>query len=233
MGRYLTRNQVASAVGTCLNTLNYILIGACVLLFIGGIIVFAVGVAAKADQDTADKLNVPGIDSLPPGMIVIGIFICILSIFGIIGAVLWNRPLLAIFTVLLSILVICQLGVGIAGAVEYNKLPKLISTAWDKSSNNTRASLQRQYKCCGYWNNEDRPQRPCPTSKTSNVTYEEGCHDSIYHEIKIVAKPIGGAGIAVSVLEIAGVAITIALMVRVHQVTVQHQRLDDEAPGSL
>eukprot|EP00727_Mastigamoeba_balamuthi_P009764 m51a1_g541 hypothetical protein (899) ;mRNA; r:419594-423340 len=230
----LTREQIGRGVGKCLNTMNYILIGACALLFVGGLALFSVGVATRVSEEATNALGVPGVESLPTGFIVIGIFICVLSIFGIVGAVLWNRALLAIFTVLLGILVICQLGVGIAGACSYNDLPKHISSAWSRASDKTKAALQIEYACCGYWNKTDRPAQMLlnATTKVDVCLQQEdpvrGCKEPIWDVLSSSADKVGGAGIALSVLEIVGFAVTIALMVRVRQVIVRHELLPDE-----
>jgi hypothetical protein len=51
-------------------------------------------------------------NTLPTGILVVGIFIMMVSILGCCGARSENRPMLGIYAVILVILIICQFSIG-------------------------------------------------------------------------------------------------------------------------
>ena len=59
---------------------------------------FSVGISTCVSQKAVTALSVPGITSLPPLMITIGLFICIVSTFGGFGSYFYKRSFLIIVT---------------------------------------------------------------------------------------------------------------------------------------
>lgn len=61
-----------------------------------GIVLLGVGVATKASDQIASLLSIPGLDTLSIGLIVLGVLIIVLSLFGVSGILAHSRVLLVI-----------------------------------------------------------------------------------------------------------------------------------------
>eukprot|EP00455_Lapot_gusevi_P019597 TRINITY_DN2092_c0_g2_i1.p1 TRINITY_DN2092_c0_g2~~TRINITY_DN2092_c0_g2_i1.p1 ORF type:complete len:247 (-),score=98.07 TRINITY_DN2092_c0_g2_i1:117-857(-) len=136
-----------------------------IFFLILGIIMTAVGSAATSNE-YADLAG----DSLPVGIMVLGIFIMIISLFGCCGAKRESRVILGFYAVVLSILIICQLGVGIAVYVKQDKAPEMIRSGWDSSTNGIRVIFQNQLDCCGL----EIYNKTAPLVPTTDVTATQG-----------------------------------------------------------
>jgi hypothetical protein len=89
-------------------------------------------------------------NSLPTGIIVIGVFMMLVSLFGCVGAHRESRLLLGIYAVIVSILVICQIATGIAIYAKQSEIPVMLTVAWDVSNNWQKVTLvQDVLLCCG------------------------------------------------------------------------------------
>ena len=89
-------------------------------------------------------------NSLPTGIIVIGVFMMLVSLFGCLGAHRESRLLLGIYAVIVSILVICQIATGIAIYAQQSQIPVMLTVAWDISNNWQKVTLvQDVLLCCG------------------------------------------------------------------------------------
>eukprot|EP00727_Mastigamoeba_balamuthi_P014113 m51a1_g9324 hypothetical protein (334) ;mRNA; r:216-1699 len=204
-------------LGRCATTTHHIIIGFCAVVLVLAVALLSVGISTRVSEDAVRKLRVPGIETLPAWMISLGVLLALISVFGIVGAYLYNKKLLIVFAVLMGIVVVAQLTVGITAAVQYKKLPEVLDLAWTLSSNKTVANLQDEFKCCGFYNTTDRAVLPCE--------HKEVCEGKLYNAVSSVATSAGATGIALSCIELAGVALTVYLLVRIGYVSVQHMPL--------
>jgi len=112
--------------------------------------------------------------TIPAGIIVLGLFLLILTVFGFVGVFKKSSKIFTWYLLLLLFLIIIQFGIG-GGAYSYrNSIPTRIQTAWNDLSNNDKNKIQIQFSCCGYSNYTDSPGSNCWANATTNGTTSTG-----------------------------------------------------------
>jgi len=121
-------------------------------------------------------------DPLSIGFICSGIFILILSIFGVIGTAKENKILISIYMFFLFLLIVVQI-VFIVLVSNESKMELLFDHAWSKATNNEKTTFQNKFSCCGFQNVTDRPGEPCPSNVTSGCfsVIQKTIHDSMIY----------------------------------------------------
>lgn len=146
------------------NTIKYVLFLFNFVFLITGIILIAVGVGVAAVFNDYDSVLSARFFSVPSFLIVIGVFVILISIFGCWGALKENYTLVLIFSGLLGFIFILELAAGICGYVLRSDAESLIEGSLEGSlklyntSDPTNAYtitwdyVQRNYDCCGVTN---------------------------------------------------------------------------------
>ncbi|KAH3756819.1 CD53 antigen [Pelomyxa schiedti] len=224
----VTASQITSKFGRAFLTVRWITFAANVLLMILGVALLGVGIAVLASDTVASLLSIPGLDTLAIALVAIGLLVVIIAIFGTSGLLLHNRILLVLFIVLLSILVVCQLGVGVAATVDAGQLPTMLDIAWSNTDAIQLASIQEDLSCCGFYNSTDRQVEPCPV--VSNVTVTRGCYNPLMHNIGDAMDELAISAIVISVMEVFGIILTIVLVARISKIYKQyrHHKLEEQ-----
>ncbi|KAL5009777.1 hypothetical protein ScPMuIL_012082 [Solemya velum] len=165
-------------------------------------------------------------------IIACGVFLFLVAVVGLIGAVRHHQVLLFFYMIILFLLFLLQFSLACAClAVNSNQRDDLFRKGWKLSSNQTRAEVQFNFNCCGLedqsLNSSDpaghpschdlvccsNPESPhtCCSDDTANATKDEGecpcstCLDSLKPEIKSAFSITGGIGLFFSFTEIIGV----------------------------
>jgi len=138
--------------------LIFILLLAIILIGVG-----SGGIQTLQGYDTILKVTIPA------GVIVLGVFLLVSTILGLIGVSKHNGKLFAAYLFILFLLIICQFGVGGGGYTFRDQIPSQLEAAWRSSSNNDRNSVQQYYLCCGWWNSTDAAGSNC-VNITANST---------------------------------------------------------------
>jgi len=138
------------------------------LVFILLLAIILIGVGSGGIQtlqgfDTVLKVTIPA------GVIVLGVFLLVSTILGLIGVSKHNGKLFAAYLFILFLLIICQFGVGGGGYTFRDQIPSQLEAAWRSSSDNDRNSVQQFYLCCGWWNSTDAAGSNC-VNITANST---------------------------------------------------------------
>jgi len=161
-------------------------------------------------------------------LIVFGAITFIVAFFGCCGAIKENHCMTMTFAALITIILICELGAGIAGYVLRGKVETWLTDGMKDSMNNydekdgvtaTWDKVQQELKCCGSTDSADwlKLGKAIPDScyKDKVVAplnlFGQGCfktvEDNVMKNIIIVA----GAGIGIAVVEILGIILSCCL----------------------
>lgn len=105
---------------------------------------------------------------------------------------------------------------GIAAAVQKDKLPGVVELAWDTSDDSTRAYLQLRFDCCGFHNSTDRSvSDKCPTERIANPTVEGSCEYVLLKFLGGLVGKISVAAIVIGIFEAATMVFTFVLARRI------------------
>ncbi|CAH8530102.1 unnamed protein product [Schistosoma mattheei] len=107
------------------------------------------------------------------GIIACGVFLFVLAVVGLLGAIKHNQPILFFYIILLFSLFLVQFSVACAClslSSDYQKI--LVETAWKQSSNNSKLTVMTAFKCCGLHKTDLLPSDPlgCPPCKLAKLS---------------------------------------------------------------
>lgn len=222
----------------CGQFVKYSLFVANFIIFIGGVVVFALGVWTLVDKSYVNELL--GTNLFAGAvyvLIVTSIVICILSFLGCMGAAKEVKCLLLTYFIILFLIFVTMLIGGILGYVFREKVPQTMRQEMHSSLKlygNRRAVTQawdltqERLKCCGVeswhdWQLTGRipesccqetfggQRKPCVDTPSPLTLYSRGCLNVTTIHIREHAAIIGGTGIAVAVLLIFGLIFSCSL----------------------
>jgi len=193
------------------------------LFLVFGIVLIVLG--ANASKDLAGQLSS---NTLPDGIIVMGVFIMLVSFFGFFSAWKEWRPGLGIFAFIVFLLAIILIAVAIAVYVEKNNAAYYIAEGWASGGTNVQISAMVEFNCCGLngpneddyfcavgWliatdgtNITNPPVAQCclpnsgvnSTAKYLPNTNANSCLNILVNDFNSYFVPAGSAGIAFAVL---------------------------------
>lgn len=93
------------------------------------------------------------VTSLPilGGVITCGVFLLIVALCGMIGAVKHSQVILFFYMIIMLLLFIIQLSVSIGAlAITSKQQEKLLEVGWGKLDNSTKSKIQAKKDCCGF-----------------------------------------------------------------------------------
>jgi len=135
------------------------LIFACVLMGVGSV-AYTRNVGPIAGQ------------TIPQGIIAMGVFIMFLSFTGCFGAWRENRLALGCYFFFLLLFTILLLAIGIGVIAKKDEAGYYMGQGWESASNDVRASLQNSFSCCGLYTFNDTwtafPPYQCPSLTSGN-----------------------------------------------------------------
>ncbi|KAK1151047.1 tetraspanin-31-like [Acipenser oxyrinchus oxyrinchus] len=145
------------------------------------------------------------------GVIAVGVFLLLISIVGLIGAINHHQVLLFFYMVILFLVFIIQFGVSCSClAINRGQQEQLLNTSWGHLSNQTRMELETRLDCCGLLNdtlsiNQFRMDYAnCgAVCKPKNQCYT--CGDKMLQHSQEALQILGGVGLFFSFTEILGV----------------------------
>ncbi|XP_021367248.1 tetraspanin-31-like isoform X1 [Mizuhopecten yessoensis] len=170
--------------------------------------------------------------TLVGGIIACGVFLFIIALIGLIGAIKHHQVLLFFYMIILFLLFLLQFSLACAClAINEDQQEQFAENGWRLASNQTKETVQYKFDCCGFkdWSIQgDNPSGhppcggiqccsggnagPCCT-KTSNITEADlqamcpcqTCLTALQNEIHSAFKITGGVGLFFSFTEIIGV----------------------------
>jgi len=148
------------------------------------------------------------VTSLPiiGGIVACGVFLLIISIMGLIGAIKHHQVLLFFYMVVLFILFILQFSIACAClAVKEDTQITLAEKGWNSSSNGTKNDVQNLFKCCGFSDPTDfECTVVCPELKNNTCP---PCKEKLESVINYAFRVSGGIGLFFSFTEILGFSV--------------------------
>ncbi|XP_008317220.1 tetraspanin-31 [Cynoglossus semilaevis] len=145
------------------------------------------------------------------GGIAVGVFLLLIAIVGLVGAIHHHQVMLFFYMVILFIVFLFQFGISCSClAMNRGQQETLLSGTWRVLNNKTKTDLEVQLNCCGLLNvtskqaQFEQDLRDCPAiCKKSGSCF--ACGDIMLNHATEVLKILGGVGLFFSFTEILGV----------------------------
>lgn len=203
------------------------------LSLLAGVILIGGGAYIQVNAGSNDLIDLSG--STAAAAIGVGVLITAVSFFGIFGAANEKGMLLKTYFGLLLLLIIFELGVGIAAYVKSDEVENLLQTAWINSVSSTNVQslnniqhVERTFKCCGFRNvTQYAVPDNCATPQSFN--YQVPCVDSVKKALQGSLATIGGTGLALGLVELVGLVFSVLLFVKIAQKDRASESLMNEA----
>ena len=146
---------------------------------------------------------------------------------GCTGILMESRILLFVYVLSLMILLVVQLGIGIALYIIRDKTSGIITDAWNNAPNDERVDLQNKYLCCGFKTYNVDAGSPCPPDITSP------CFDIFVNNAKDNYTFIAGLLIGFLVIEIISFGAAIYNINRVNDLRQKNQEEKFDLPAPI
>ncbi|XP_023690771.1 CD63 antigen [Paramormyrops kingsleyae] len=210
------------------------------IFWLCGLAVIVVGILVQLTiNNTIVMKNASG-SAAPIVLIVVGFVIFFVSFFGCCGAWKENHCMVTMFAVFLSIIVLAEIGIAIAGYVFRGKLNGIVNDQLkdliskynsSKEIQETMNSLQKNLKCCGLnsssdWKMYQQDGKSVPDSCCKNQTtgcgkgnmldgnkvYQEGCQPTLETLLETNMKWVIVGALVIAVIQIMGIVFACMLM---------------------
>lgn len=182
---------------------------------------------------------IKGYTGIPLVLIIVGVIIFFIAFFGCCGAWKENQCMVTMFAVLLSLIVITEIGAAIAGYVFRGKVNdhlkerfEVMIAEYNKTENHEALdSLQKELKCCGRnsssdWVNFSPGHKSVPDSCCKNITkdcgigalgddkiiYTEGCQHAFEKYINQHILWLAVGALVIAFVQITGIVLACILM---------------------
>ncbi|XP_066999235.1 tetraspanin-13 isoform X2 [Anabrus simplex] len=156
------------------------------------------------------------------GILACGIFLILISIVGLIGAIKHHQVLLFFYMLILFLLFLVQFSVACAClAVNMKQQEALAREGWAGISDAVKTDVQKSFVCCGFDSNNnsttnslkdpmEHPKCPncCPDGNTVDC-HCDPCMSRLQKTINYAFKLCGGIGLFFSFTEFLGVWLTV------------------------
>eukprot|EP00010_Vexillifera_abyssalis_P000126 CAMPEP_0201560468 /NCGR_PEP_ID=MMETSP0173_2-20130828/78287_1 /ASSEMBLY_ACC=CAM_ASM_000268 /TAXON_ID=218659 /ORGANISM="Vexillifera sp., Strain DIVA3 564/2" /LENGTH=357 /DNA_ID=CAMNT_0047974921 /DNA_START=69 /DNA_END=1143 /DNA_ORIENTATION=+ len=165
----------------CLSTIVY---GINLLFLIFGILLVAAGAYAFVELgEITEFVNIP----LSIALIALGGCVVILSFVGCLGAYCQMRTLLKFYLFFLLLVVLAQIGVGVAVYFKKDSVVHEMDKTWNKADDELRSYVQHKFDCCGWETIYDDPvvsDHCAPPPPSFNATDTTGIMFELLVEIQ-------------------------------------------------
>ncbi|XP_075407487.1 tetraspanin-31 [Tenrec ecaudatus] len=143
------------------------------------------------------------------GVIAVGVFLLLIAVAGLVGAVNHHQVLLFFYMIILGLVFIFQFGISCSClAINRSKQTDFISASWWVMSNTTRNELERSFDCCGLFNLTDQNQQDhtsCYAICKKRNPPCQVCGEKFLNHSDEALKILGGVGLFFSFTEILGI----------------------------
>ncbi|KAM6983107.1 CD63 antigen [Tautogolabrus adspersus] len=210
------------------------------IFWLCGLALIVVGIMVQVAMHKTLMIKDASASGAPIVVIGIGVVIFFIAFFGCCGAWKENYCMVTTFAILLSLVIIVEIGAAIAGYVFRNKLSTIVQDSlvdmipkYNSSSEfqKTVDKLQEDLKCCGVnstsdWKNFFPDKNSVPDSCCVNVTakcgegalssptklHKEGCHDAMEAFLKKNIQWVIVAALIIAFLQLMGIVFACLLM---------------------
>ncbi|KAJ3112513.1 hypothetical protein HDU96_004494 [Phlyctochytrium bullatum] len=153
--------------------------------------------------------------------VVIGVVVTVVSFLGCFGAANEKGMLLKTYFAMLCILVVLELGVGIAAYVKRDTVTTIIENQWTAAATSNSTSLQesimsvqRYFQCCGF---KSIDSYAIPANCAAVNGWPRPCYNSVVESLQQSISTIGGCGVAMGVIELVGIIFSLILFIKIAQ----------------
>ncbi|KAJ8273865.1 hypothetical protein GJAV_G00106370 [Gymnothorax javanicus] len=139
------------------------------------------------------------------GVIGVGVFLFLVAVVGLIGAMKHHQVLLFFYMIILFMVFVVQFSVSCAClAINSDQQRHLLEVGWNNSET-TRGDVEKNLNCCGFSsvNYNGTCQAPCFSGQSCTT-----CADLIQQNAGQALRVVGGIGLFFSFSEILGVWLT-------------------------
>jgi len=219
-----------------------IIMGICfILLFILGMSLAIAASVALADSKVFSNISITGFKEVIYFALCLGLFVAIVSVFGIIGYFMLNKHMLIVFSCLLAILVILQVACGATAFSYRDDFYNITESAWHHAENSTREYFQKTFECCGGANITDYAieTENCTATEVniddllySSKPFDHGCVEPMANAMKDNVVSVGIGDIVITILELVVIIVTIVVVVKIHRAG-SYRRFHDDDEATL
>jgi CD63 antigen len=209
-------------MGCCETFAKYIIILFNVVFVLTGL--FLIGVGAYVQIDAKEYISFLGSSYLntPIILIVVGAVIFIIAFLGCCGAIKENKCMLYTYSTLLVLILLVEIGVGIAAFVLKGELKDVVTKHMNEGIANTNDTsswdrVQETFKCCGVDDKDDwkkagklYPDSCCEVKSVgcgkddSKPKFERGCLEQFETWFQELIVIIGVVALAFAVVQLLG-----------------------------
>ncbi|XP_072305321.1 CD63 antigen [Eucyclogobius newberryi] len=211
------------------------------IFWLCGLALIVVGVLVQVSLHSTLSIKDPSASGAPILLIALGVIVFLVAFFGCCGAWKENYCMVTMFAILMSLVIIAEIGAAIAGYIYRNKVSVVVQDSladminnYNNSSDEFRATvdkLQHDLKCCGANSSSDwRSSTPegntvpdsCCINDTKNCgkgtmsdaskVYQKGCHDAVEAVLKANIQWVIVAALVIALFQILGVVFACLLM---------------------
>ncbi|KAL0271784.1 UNVERIFIED_CONTAM: hypothetical protein PYX00_008777 [Menopon gallinae] len=150
------------------------------------------------------------------GILACGIFLILVSILGLIGAVKHHQVILFFYMIILFLLFLIQFSIACAClAVNSSQQEQWARQGWASLSDNLKIQVQHSFYCCGFDNHSDTSgsvdnhTHPCALEGPPTNCPCPPCIEKLKSTISYAFKLSGGIGLFFSFTEFLGVWLTV------------------------
>ncbi|KAF4096520.1 CD63 antigen [Onychostoma macrolepis] len=218
--------------------IKYLLFFFNLIFWLCGLALIILGLLAKVSINTT--VVTKGYSGSPLVLLVVGVVILFIAFFGCCGAWKENYCMVTTFAVILSLIIIVEIGAAIAGYVLRRNLTDVLNKAFDgmitgyNETDNREAidAIQQQYKCCGGNSSDDWlkskfiPTNSVPDTCCKNNTkncgngaihdtnkiYTEGCQPILDKFLKQNILWLAVGALVIAFVQITGIVLSCILM---------------------
>ncbi|XP_048856331.1 tetraspanin-31-like [Brienomyrus brachyistius] len=139
------------------------------------------------------------------GVIAVGVFLLLIAIVGLIGALNHHQVILFFYMVILLLVFLFQFGVSCSClAMNRSQQVALLNATWKMLQNETKVELEKNLNCCGLLNITAEYQHFTCQAQCRNYVCQT-CGEKMLQHSAEALKILGGVGLFFSFTEILGV----------------------------
>lgn len=150
------------------------------------------------------------------GILACGVFLILISLLGLLGAMKHHQVMLFFYMVILFLLFLVQFSIACAClAVNSEQQELLAKQGWNKVNKDVKAEVQERFHCCGFQdtsfnNTMDNPScdavnKVCCRDSNVPTCHCDPCMDELKEKIDYAFKLCGGIGLFFSFTELFAV----------------------------
>ncbi|KAF8985071.1 hypothetical protein BGZ46_006033 [Entomortierella lignicola] len=168
-------------------------------------------------------------NSLSWFLVILSLLIFFTSAFGVASTLIEDKRMISTYGVMVSFLVITQLGFIIYTIVQHGKIGSMLDQTWQNSYNNSARKLKQietSLSCCGFSSIEDRAipkSSPDACRKSRAFGYQVPCQDQLKESYDIHSSATLTCVICIQALQLLALVSAIALWPQIPR--------DDEVEG--